>query len=519
MRNVAIYVRVSTMHQAEQGYSIDSQLADCRKKAHDLGAITINEYVDKGKSGAFLDRPELQRMLNDIKTEKEYYDALIIYKLDRLSRDSMGLAYIIKILQQKNIKIISTDGAQYGANPQDVLTMQIMGSIAQFDNALRKERSIRGKIEKRKQGKLDKITKYGYTFNDEKQNLDIKEDEAIIIRKIFKWFTEDNLSAFRISKKLNSEKIPAPQPKINRKIINKDNIWFESTIRTMLKDETYAGIRHTMIYKFEKISLNNMKKTKRPPEEWISVPVPSIISRETWDKANNIMNRKSTNPRRTQRTWILQGLVFCEKCGQIMNIKQTPKIGKIKENEEKYNFYFKCRTNILNWFGSDKKCPNRQVPIYALEDSVWETLLNIFYSKETLEKYLKETQLKDNVYNLLDKLIEDRNKLSKNKNKIVEWFADGKIDQEIADNKINDLNNKINDLDKKISNLQSTNRSKKSFSINNLYDIFHKIKNPNREQKKEIIHSVVEKIFVERLDNKRSNAYTKPVLKIRIILR
>lgn len=53
MRNVAIYVRVSTMHQAEQGYSIDSQLADCRKKAHDLGAITINEYVDKGKSGAF----------------------------------------------------------------------------------------------------------------------------------------------------------------------------------------------------------------------------------------------------------------------------------------------------------------------------------------------------------------------------------------------------------------------------------------------------------------------------------
>ena len=166
-----------------------------------------------------------------------------------------------------------------------------------------------------------------------------------------------------------------------------------------------------------------------------------------------------------------------------------------------------------------KKCPNRQVPIYALEDSVWETLLNIFYSKETLEKYLKETQLKDNVYNLLDKLIEDRNKLSKNKNKIVEWFADGKIDQEIADNKINDLNNKINDLDKKISNLQSTNRSKKSFSINNLYDIFHKIKNPNREQKKEIIHSVVEKIFVERLDNKRSNAYTKPVLKIRIILR
>ena len=49
-----------------------------------------------------------------------------------------------------------------------------MGSIAQFDNALRKERSIRGKIEKRKQGKLDKITKYGYIFNDEKQNLDIK---------------------------------------------------------------------------------------------------------------------------------------------------------------------------------------------------------------------------------------------------------------------------------------------------------------------------------------------------------
>ena len=107
--NVAIYVRVSTIYQAEQGYSIDAQLEDCRKKAADLKAVTIDEYIDRGKSGAFLERPGLQNFFKAVEDGKKY-NALIIYKLDRLSRDNLNLAYIVKFLTQNNIDIILTDG-------------------------------------------------------------------------------------------------------------------------------------------------------------------------------------------------------------------------------------------------------------------------------------------------------------------------------------------------------------------------------------------------------------------------
>lgn len=254
MNNVIIYARVSTLIQAEQGYSIDAQLEDCRKKAQELGATNIEEYIDRGKSGKFLERPELQKMLYNIKHSEMKYDALIIYKLDRLSRDSMGLAYIIKILQQNNIKIISTDGAHYGTNPQDILIMQMIGSISEFENALRKERSIRGKIEKRRQGKIDKVKKYGFIYNDKKKNFDINKEEAEIIKKIFNWFTEERIGAFKIAKRINKLKIPTPLPSKNI------HIWHENTIRGILRDESYAGTMHTMKYKFEKISIKKIKK-------------------------------------------------------------------------------------------------------------------------------------------------------------------------------------------------------------------------------------------------------------------
>lgn len=515
--NVAIYVRVSTIYQAEQGYSIDAQLEDCRKKAADLKAVTIDEYIDRGKSGAFLERPGLQNFFKAVEDGKKY-NALIIYKLDRLSRDNLNLAYIVKFLTQNNIDIILTDGGKYGSSSQDVFTLQVLGAMAQLDNAQRKERSIRGKMEKRKQGKIDKVYKYGYIYNDKKQNFDINNEEAITVKEIFRLFTEEHLSAFRIARKLNLAKVPPPTSSSPKR---KDNhIWNESTIRSMMSDETYAGIRHTMIYKFEKIGLHKMKKTIRPREEWISVPVPNIISRETWDKAIVILKQQQHNPRRTKRIWLLQGLVYCNRCGQIMNLKQTINNSLSTKENTVYRFYFKCRSNILKWFGAETVCNSRSVSAFLLEDLVWNTLLDAFYSKETLEKFLKSSRsnIENNAISLMaDKLTRDRTRLINNKNKIVDWFLNGKIDQKLADEKIDDLSKKINDIEDKLKTFQKNLSANKPMSTNKLFDIFHRIKNPNREEKKEIIQAIVNKIYVERIDNTRGKK-NNPKLDIRIIL-
>ena len=198
---VAIYARVSTMQQFEHNYSIDAQLADCRRKAHELKATVIDEYIDAGLSGTSLSRPEMQRLLKNIESGRKIYDALIVYKLDRLARNNGDLIYILNIIMRKhNIKLIFPDTGQYSNNAQDFLFLQFMGAFAEFDNEQRRERSLRGKIEKRKQGQIGFISKFGYNYSYDKNNLEINGPEAKIVQKIFDLFVNDGLGCERIAK-------------------------------------------------------------------------------------------------------------------------------------------------------------------------------------------------------------------------------------------------------------------------------------------------------------------------------
>ena len=203
-----------------------------------------------------------------------------------------------------------------------------------------------------------------------------------------------------------------------------------------------------------------------------------------------------------------------------MNLKQTINNSLSTKETTVYRFYFKCRSNILKWFGAETVCNSRSVSAFLLEDLVWNTLLDAFYSKETLEKFLKSSRsnIENNAISLMaDKLTRDRTRLINNKNKIVDWFLNGKIDQKLADEKIDDLSKKINDIEDKLKTFQKNLSANKPMSTNKLFDIFHRIKNPNREEKKEIIQAIVNKIYVERIDNTRGKK-NNPKLDIRIIL-
>jgi site-specific DNA recombinase len=83
--NVAIYARVSTDMQAEQGYSLGAQVEDCTAKAKELGATMIKEYVDDGYSGAYLERPALESMREALRSG--LFQAVVCYDVDRLSRN------------------------------------------------------------------------------------------------------------------------------------------------------------------------------------------------------------------------------------------------------------------------------------------------------------------------------------------------------------------------------------------------------------------------------------------------
>ncbi|WP_312340085.1 recombinase family protein, partial [Anaerospora hongkongensis] len=96
--NTAIYVRVSTDQQAEKGYSIDTQLEACRKYALELGATNIEEFIDDGYSGAFIDRPALTSLREKLK--KRQFDVVIAYAPDRLARKTIHLLIISEEMEK-----------------------------------------------------------------------------------------------------------------------------------------------------------------------------------------------------------------------------------------------------------------------------------------------------------------------------------------------------------------------------------------------------------------------------------
>ena len=99
--NCAIYVRVSTQQQAEKGYSLQTQIDACKKKAEELGASSVKVYKDDGYSGAYLERPALDDLRDAV--SQKLHDAIIIYDIDRLARDTMHLLLLTGLDHLSNL--------------------------------------------------------------------------------------------------------------------------------------------------------------------------------------------------------------------------------------------------------------------------------------------------------------------------------------------------------------------------------------------------------------------------------
>lgn len=93
MNRVALYARVSTLEQAESGYSINEQLDKMRKYCDAKGWIVTDEYIDAGFSGSNLERPNMNRLTRNAKLR--LFDAVLVYKLDRLSRSQKDTLHLV----------------------------------------------------------------------------------------------------------------------------------------------------------------------------------------------------------------------------------------------------------------------------------------------------------------------------------------------------------------------------------------------------------------------------------------
>lgn len=215
MKTAAIYTRVSSEQQKENK-TIGSQVDELLIFAEQQGYVVPDEYVlkDEGYSGAILVRPGLEK-IRDLSAEGQI-QAILIYSPDRLSRN---YAYQVVLMDEfascgTEVLFINSPKAD---TPEEALLLQFQGMISEYERAMIKERSRRGKRFKAKSGVVNVLcgAPYGYNYirktEESAAYYQINEQEAVVVKEMFRMYTEDFCGIGAVARKFTAEKIPTGQ--------------------------------------------------------------------------------------------------------------------------------------------------------------------------------------------------------------------------------------------------------------------------------------------------------------------
>ncbi|MCL2077784.1 MAG: recombinase family protein [Oscillospiraceae bacterium] len=270
----AIYIRVSTDAQREEGYSIDAQKEMLTAYCVSKGIKDYDYYIDGGFTGSNIERPELGRLIEDIKNG--LVDRVLVYKLDRLSRSQKDTLYLIEdVFNPHGVDFLSLNESMDTSTPLGRLMLGILSAFAQLERENIRERTRMGMKERVKAGLWmggGRIP-FGYDY-DKGQGILIPNQDADTVRKIYDLYLEGYSCA---------------------KIAQMVGLKYEKLAMQILTRKSNAGF----------INYNG--------EEYIGKHEP-IISLETYQKAMDYMLSRSVF-RPSDSNYLLTGLLVCGKCG------------------------------------------------------------------------------------------------------------------------------------------------------------------------------------------------------------
>lgn len=346
---IGIYVRVSTAHQVEEGFSLEEQreslIEDAERRGYDW-----EMFEDPGISGQTLDqRPEAIELLQQIESG-ELVGVLARFS-DRLYRSEPALAEMLIRLTQAGAKLIEHGGSELDLTKSgDVLQAWIKGIFSVHDNRQRTERMIHGLRRAVKAGFWPGgPAPYGYRLVDDPngskhQVLEIDEVQAAVIRRATRLILVNGLSTYRTCQMLNTEGVRT----------ERGSHWRHPNLRRHLRKPHLTGIW-----------------TYKPRDAGeITMKIPAILDQETWDQLQEAI-QGSPRPQRKHRTYPLTGRnrkhLRCD-CGGNYSGKSEP---------EKPSVYV-C-SGSAHEFGVER-CPHtpRSVRRAEIEDALLNELRPVF---------------------------------------------------------------------------------------------------------------------------------------------
>ena len=406
VKTAVIYARYSCDKQTEQ--SIEGQLRVCEEYAQRNGIVIVDTYIDEAMTGTNDNRPDFQRMIKD--SAKREFDYVLVYKLDRFSRNKFEATIHKKTLKDHGVKVLSAM-ENIPDTPEGIILESLLEGMNQYYSAELSQKVKRGMRETRLKGNFQggKVL-YGYRLEGRKIVVD--EICSEVVKRIFDEFSK-GYCVREIIAKLTAQGITRNGKKFPM-----------NSVYNILRQEKYTGV-----YTVNGDTIDNM--------------FPPIIAKELFDKVQAILHTYQHGKNSIEVTYLLRGKLKCGYCGQSL----VGECGTTKGGVRKY--YYKCR-------GHKSKltdCRNPAIPKAELESMVINAVIEGLKRPQTIDnavKYLLEIQeLQSGESKLLNAYLREQKDIESSIQNIVANMERGVVAKATV-NRLNELEARQEELERLI---------------------------------------------------------------------
>lgn len=437
----AIYVRVSTDEQANEGYSIEAQKRKLLAYIESQDWTLFDMFIDDGYSAKDLERPEMERLLQSILENQ--IEVVLVYRLDRLTRSAADCDKLLKLFEEHNVKFQSSTESFETRTAAGRLFIRLIADLAQWERETIAERVRFGMEQKVREGKKPGGNfPYGYNKQGE-----LVKEEVKIIKRLRHMYMYENLSYRKIADKLYIENID-----------RRGYAWTAATVKLTLENPLYAGI-----IRFGS-KLPNGKYPYRNVDERVECvygnsQYESIWTIEEFKEHTSRMKSRSMHGYSRKLDYWFSGLLRCGRCGSAMFGRLTTR-RSLKDGTIIRSAYYWCTHRKSN-----NSCDMPMFRQKHVEYLVMQHIEKIVLDRNLLETENKE--IEDKVKNLLRKEARIKRKLEGLGTRKKKWqymFVEGLISSSDLKERLKEEDKNINLLKEALDLLNKDNDSKINIS-------------------------------------------------------
>src|SRR5215210_946994 len=406
-KRAVLYCRVSGEEQRKKGYSLADQLHTLRGWCSENGYEVVDEIEDGGFSGAYLERPGLDRVREMVAAGG--VDAVVVLFRDRIAR-GVYAQLLAEEFREHGARLIALN-SRGDDSPDGELGDNILDVIAAWERKKIAERMNRGKRRKAREGKIvaGPRPNYGFRFNEQRDGYLVYEEKMALIRRIFRMVGLEAMALNRVRHALEREGIRTSSGRRNwsrtyiRKCINDDvylshtfdevsalvspevassldpsrqyGVWWYGRERHIYTQRRYIAPDGTPTYRKSKQSV------PAPREDWVAVPVPDAgISKEWVLAAREAIKDNVWSSSAGDRVWELTGgILRCAECGRAMSVNYIRAKGR---------GYYRCAARYNG--GLENACSmSRTMRAEVVGARVWEFVSEILTNPSNLARGLE----------------------------------------------------------------------------------------------------------------------------------